>query len=154
MRKGGMHKTVVSIVVLMLSVIPVTKLRGQEKSDADRVRTLEMQLTELYKQRKIEGVAALLDDDFVITFEDGKVYSKTGYISYNAAASLRILEAETLDVKVHLHGNTAVLTGIYHERGEEKGTPYDYRDRFTDVWMKKDGKWRIIASHYATPVKN
>lgn len=113
-----------------------------------------MQATDLYKQRKVDQLAALLDEDFVITFEDGNVYSKTGYISYNAAASVRILDAETLEVKVHLHGNTAVLTGVYHERGEDKGSPYDYRDRFTDVWMKKYGKWRMIASHYAMPTKD
>ena len=148
-----MHKTLFWIAVLT-AILPAVPLLGQEKGDAAELRALEMQITDLYKQRKIEPIARLLDDDFVITFEDGNVYSKTGYISYNAAASLRILEAETLDVKVHLHGNTAVLTGIYHEQGEEKGKPYDYRDRFTDVWMKKDGKWRIIASHYATPSKN
>ena len=143
-----------SVVALMFSLIPLTSSRAQETSDAEQLRSLEMQLTDLYKQRKIDKVAALLDEDFVITFEDGSVYSKTGYISYNAAASLRIVEAETSELRIHLHGNTAVMTGIYHERGDEKGKPYDYRDRFTDVWMKKDGKWRIVASHYAMPVKN
>ncbi len=138
----------------MMCAMPAILSLAQDKSDADQLRSLELQLTNLYKQRKIDGVAALLDEDFVITFENGNVYSKTGYISYNAAASLRIAEAETLDLKVHLHGNTAVLIGTYHERGDEKGKPYDYRDRFTDVWMKKDGKWRLIASHYATPDKN
>ena len=149
-----MHKTLFSAVVLLLCAIPGISSRAQEKSDADQLRSLEIEVTNLYQQRKIEQIAPLLDDDFVITFEDGSVYSKTGYISYNAAASVRIMEAETLDVKVHLHGNTAVLTGVYHERGDEKGKPYDYRDRFTDVWMKKDGKWRLIASQYAVPAKD
>jgi ketosteroid isomerase-like protein len=147
-----MRKTL--LLVLMVCSIPRLPVWAQGKSDADQLRSLELQLTDLYKQRKIDRMAALLDEDFVITFEDGSVYSKTGYISYNAAASLRILEAETLDVRVHLHGNTAVLTGVYHERGDEKGKPYDYRDHFTDVWVKKDGKWRMIASHYAMPAKN
>ncbi len=149
-----MQKTLFAVAVLMAWAMPGISSFAQEKSDADQLRSLELQLTDLYKQRKIDGVAALLDEDFVITFENGNVYSKTGYISYNAAASLRIVEAETLDVKVHLHGNTAVLIGTYHERGDEKGKPYDYRDRFTDVWMKKEGKWKLIASHYATPAKN
>jgi ketosteroid isomerase-like protein len=149
-----MPKGLFSIALLMVCSIPAISLHAQEKSDADQLRALELQVTELYKERKIDRIASLLDDDFVITFEDGNVYSKTGYISYNAAASVRILEAETLDVKVHLHGNTAVLIGVYHERGDEKGKPYDYRDRFTDVWMKKDGKWKLIASHYAMPAKD
>lgn len=149
-----MHKTLFSVAVLTVFTIPAISLRAQEKTDEAQLRSLEMEVTNLYKQRKIERIAPLLDDDFVITFEDGSVYSKTGYMSYNAAASVHIEDAETADVKVHLHGNTAVLTGVYHERGEEKGKPYDYRDRFTDVWMKKDGKWRMIASHYALPSKD
>jgi len=148
-----MCKTLLA-AALIVCLMPGMSSLAQEKSDADQLRMLEMQLTDLYKERKVDRLAALLDEDFVITFEDGNVYSKTGYISYNAAASLRILEAETLEVRVHLHGNTAVLTGVYHERGNENGKPYDYRDRFTDVWMKKDGKWRMIASHYATPAKD
>jgi len=129
-------------------------MHAQESLDASQLRSLELEVTELYKQRKVDRIAQLLDEDFVITFEDGSVYSKTGYISYNAAASVHIAEAETLDLRIHLHGNTAALTGVYHERGDEKGKPYDYRDRFTDIWMKKDGKWRMIASHYAVPAKN
>jgi ketosteroid isomerase-like protein len=55
--------------------------------------------------------------------------------------------------KVRLHGNTAVVIGAYHERGTSGGKPYDYRDRFTDVWMKLGGKWQVIASQYSTPLK-
>lgn len=134
-------------------ILGVPLLLSQEQPDVTQLRNLEVEITRMYKARQVERIAPLLDDDFVITFEDGSTYSKTGYMSYNAAASVRIEDAETSDVKVHLHGNTAVMTGQYHERGNDKGKPYDYRDRFTDVWMKKDGKWRLIASHYAVPVK-
>src|SRR5947209_9825200 len=128
-----MIKYLFSSAVLAVLMIPASPAQAQEESDAAQLRTLELQVTELYKQRKIDRIAPLLDEDFVITFEDGSVYSKTGYMSYNAADSLHITEAETLDLKIRLHGNTAVLTGMYHERGDDKGKPYDYRDRFTDV---------------------
>jgi ketosteroid isomerase-like protein len=51
-----------------------------------------------------------------------------------------------------MHGNTAVVTGAYHEKGDSKGKNYEYRDRLTDVWMKTDGKWQVIASHYSVPL--
>ena len=50
-----------------------------------------------------------------------------------------------------LKGKTAVVTGAYHEKGISKGKPYEYRDRFTDVWMNKNGRWQVIASHYSIP---
>jgi len=50
-----------------------------------------------------------------------------------------------------MHGNAAVVTGAYHEKGVSGGKPYDYHDRFTDVWMNINGKWQVIASHYSLP---
>lgn len=148
-----MRKILFSAVTLCLLTIPFPGAAAQEESDAAQVRALDLKLTEAYKERKFDLLASLLDEDFVITFEDGSTYGKTGYISYSAASTIRVDVAEMSDIKVRMHGNTAVLTGVYHERGAEKGEAYDYRDRFTDVWLKSDGKWRLIASHYAIPLK-
>lgn len=41
--------------------------------------------------------------------------------------------SELPDMKVRLHGNTAVVTGHYHEVGTEKGKRYEYHDRLTDT---------------------
>lgn len=148
-----MRKILGSVLMLWLLTIPFLPAGAQEESDAAQVRALDLKLTEAYKERKFDLLASLLDEDFVITFEDGSTYGKTGYISYSAATTTRVDVAEMSEIKVRMHGNTAVLTGLYHERGVEKGGPYDYHDRFTDVWMKSEGKWRLIASHYAIPLK-
>jgi hypothetical protein len=137
-----MRKMLLRALVGLL-LIPTLRLRAQEQSDSAAVRALELQVMESYKERKIDELASLLDEDFVITFEDGSTFSKTGYISYSATPS----------VKIDVHGNTAILTGGYHERGDNKGKAYDYRDRFTDVWIKSGGKWRLAASHYGVPTK-
>lgn len=52
-----------------------------------------------------------------------------------------------------MHGDTAIVTGSYHEKGDSDGKPYEYHDRFTDVWMKAAGKWHLVASHYSVPYK-
>lgn len=126
---------------------------AQERSDAAAVRALELKWTESYKQRSIDILSSLLADDFVITIEDGSVYSKAGYISHSADATVQVQVAELSDLKVRLRGNTAIVTGAYHERGEAKGKPYEYRDRLTDVWMKTGGTWQVVASHYSVPYK-
>jgi ketosteroid isomerase-like protein len=149
----SMRKMLVSAVTLCLLTVPVTRAVAQADSDADEVRALDFKLTEAYKQRKFDLLASLLDEDFVITFEDGSIYGKTGYISFSATTTIHVDLAEMADVKVRMHGNTAILTGVYHEKGKDKDGPYDFHDRFTDVWMKSGGKWRLIASHYAIPLK-
>lgn len=140
-------------LVLCLLASSAVSLRAQEKSDAAAVRALEMKWTESYKQRNIEILSSLLSEDFVITVEDGSVYSKAGYITHSADSAVHVSVAELSDLKVRMHGDTAVVTGAYHEKGESGGKSYDYRDRLTNVWMKSGGKWQVISSHYSVPYK-
>lgn len=127
--------------------------QDKDKSDAANIRAMELKWTESYKQRQVQMLSSLLAEDFVITIEDGNTYSKTGYISHTAEPSVHVEVAEMADLKVRMHGNTAVVTGAYHERGESNGKPYEYHDRLTDVWMRIGGKWQVVASHYSVPVK-
>ena len=128
-------------------------MAAQDKSDVAAVKVLELKWAESYKQHDIDILSSLLADDFVITVEDGSVYSKAGYISHSADSSVRVQVAELSDLKIRIRGDAAFVTGAYHERGESKGKPYEYRDRLTDVWMKAGGKWQVVSSHYSVPLK-
>lgn len=138
---------------LTLLLISSAAVSAQEKSDSETVRALEMKWTESYRQHNIEILSSLLADDFVITVEDGSVYSKAGYISHSADSGTKVQVAEMSDLKVRMHGNTAIVTGTYHEKGESNGKRYEYHDRLTDCWVKTGGKWQVVASHYSVPYK-
>lgn len=126
---------------------------AQQKSpDAAKILALEKKWTEAYKHRDISILSSLLAEDFVITVEDGNTFGKEGYISHSADSSVHVEVAEQSELRVRMHGNTAVVTGAYHEKGESKGKRYEYRDRLTDVWMKIDDRWQVVSSHYSVPL--
>lgn len=51
------------------------------------------------------------------------------------------------NMNIRIEGNTAIVTGINHVKGkDEKGAAYDRRVRFTDTWIKRDGRWQVWAS--------
>lgn len=149
----AMHIRSVSVLTFCLLVKLAVPLAAQERPDAANIRSLELKWTESYRQRQVDILSSLLADDFVITIEDGSTYSKTGYISHSAEPSVHVEVAEMSDLKVRMHGNTAIVTGAYHERGDSSGKHYEYHDRFTDVWMRNGGKWQVVASHYSVPTK-
>ena len=140
-------------VILCLLAASAVSLPAQEKSNAGTIRALEMKWTESYKQHSIDILSSLLAEDFVITIEDGSIFSKAGYITHSADPSTQVQVAELSDLKVRMHGDTAIVTGAYHEKGESNGKRYEYHDRLTDVWMKVGGKWQVVASHYSVPSK-
>ena len=149
----GMGKNRLLRAVLCLSALAPVTARTQAPTDTGEIRSLELKMLDCYKHRQVEVFAAVLDDDFVITFEDGSTYSKTGYLSYSASSSTHVELVEIPEMKIRIHGETAVVTGVYHEKGVDSQRAYDYHDRFTDVWMKKAGKWRLVAAHYSVPTK-
>ena len=141
------------LAICLICFLPLLLAGQQTSPDGEKVIALEKKWTESYKHRDITLLSSLLAEDFIITVEDGSTYGKAGYISHSADSSVHVEVAELSELKVRLHGDTAVVTGAYHETGESKGKHYEYRDRLTDVWMKKDGKWHVIASHYSVPLK-
>ena len=139
-----------SLLVLVLANLAFGVSGAQSKRDsASQVLAVENQWNEVYKRGDIATMNSLLTDDFIITVEDGNTYSKPGYIAHSGNSSVRVEVSDMSDLQVRMHGNTAVVTGAYHEKGIDKGKPYEYRDRLTDIWMNYNGRWRLIASHYS-----
>jgi len=141
-------------LVATLFTLTATVAAVQQKSDsASKFVALEAKWNDAYKRSDIGAMNSLITDDFIITVEDGATYSKAGYIAHLAATTEHVEVAEITDVQVRVHGDVAVVTGAYYERGTSKGKPYEYRDRFTDVWVGVENTWRILASHYSIPMK-
>lgn len=147
-------KLKISLLVLAsLAVCAFASAAAQNQPDSasSRILALENKWNAAYKRGDIASMESLLADDFIITVEDGRTLSKSGYIAHNVDSTLRVETTEMTGLSVRMHGNTAVVTGAYHEKGTERGKPYEYRDRFTDLWMNLNGKWQVVASHYSIP---
>lgn len=139
------------LLLLSLCCLPMLSTAFQTSPETEKILALEKKWTDAYRQRNISIMTSMLAEDFVITVEDGRVFGKMGYMAHTADSSVQVDLAEQSDLRVHMHGNVAVVTGAYHEVGNSKGKRYEYRDRSTDVWMKVDGQWKLIASQYSVP---
>ena len=146
-------KLLFAMLLLSVTVVPTFSIPQQKAESASKVLALENKWNEAYKQGDVTAMNSLLADDFIITVEDGTTFSKSGYVAHCANPDNRVLISEMSDLKVRMHGNTAIVTGAYHEKGTSKGKPYEFHDRLTDVWMLNDGRWQVVASHYAIPAK-
>jgi ketosteroid isomerase-like protein len=146
-------KLLFAVLLLSVTVVPTFSIPQQKAESASKVLALENKWNEAYKQGDVTAMNSLLADDFIITVEDGTTFSKLGYVAHCADPDNRVLISEMSDLKVRMHGNTAIVTGAYHEKGTSKGKPYEFHDRLTDVWMLNDGRWQVVASHYAIPAK-
>lgn len=142
------------LVISFFCCLQLRSVAQQTSPEAAKILALESKWTEAYRVHSVSVMTSVLDEDFVITIEDGRIFGKIGYISHTADASVQVEVAEESDLRVHLHGSVAVVTGAYHETGTSLGKHYEYRDRLTDVWMKNgNGQWQLIAAQYSVPLQ-
>ena len=82
-----------------------------------------------------------------ISSTTGKISSKTEEIDGYKNGKSVTEYAVPSDMNIRIEGNSAYVTGIYHTKGrDEKGQPFDRRIRYTDVYVKRDGRWQVWAS--------
>jgi ketosteroid isomerase-like protein len=143
--------SVLMLSTLALSAFNLAVAQSKAEPGSSPILALENKWNDAYKSGDVATMESLLAEDFIITVEDGTTFSKSGYLAHTAAAELRVQISQMTDLRVRMHGNIAIVTGAYHEKGTTKRVPYESRDRFTDVWMKMDRGWQVIAAHYSVP---
>jgi uncharacterized protein (TIGR02246 family) len=129
---------------------------GQEQAIRDPRGTVEQVIRKLDKERiqaQIHADAAALKriyaDDFIGIGPSGTVRTKPQVISDFTSGDLRFQSITTDDVRVRVYGNAAVETGRSTMNGQDKGSAVPHDNLFTRVWVKQQGRWRLVANHYS-----
>jgi ketosteroid isomerase-like protein len=86
-----------------------------------------------------------LADNCIITDPGGIVMDKTRTISDLKSGDLKIESSKLEDMKVQVYGNTAVVTYGTTDKGTYKGKDISGNYRWTDVFVKRNGRWQIVA---------
>lgn len=103
---------------------------------------------EMIKRGNVSELETVLADDYIYTNEKGAVRNKTEDLeTYKNRPKFDF--TETADQKVRVIGNgSAIETGVFRYRGKDKeGKPIEGSDRYTTVWVFRDGRWQIAADH-------
>jgi hypothetical protein len=95
-----------------------------------------------------ESLAAeFLGDGFTLVDTSGNVTTREETLLELRNKEPRYEVFRNHDMKVRLYGDTAVVNGITSVKGVSGGKAFAAELRFTDTLVKRNGKWRIVASH-------
>jgi Ketosteroid isomerase homolog len=139
---------IVSLVLPLVLALPSSAQRsargGQTTATARALIALEDDWARGVVRRDTALFRRMLDPRFVYT-EDATMMDGEQVIA-SIRDGDRVVRATNTDMIVHEHGNTAVVTGILRLEGTGKDGPFDRHYRFTDTWLRRGGRWRIIAA--------
>ena len=151
-----MRQTLV-IPVLLLSAAASIALAQEQSAGTNHNKSVEQVIRQLDHERiqaQIGADAVALDriyaNDFIGIGPSGTVRTKPQVISDFTSGDLKFQSITTDDVRVRVYGNTAVETGRSIMSGQDKGKTVPRDNRFTRVWVKQQGRWRLVANHYSS----
>ncbi|MBC7930233.1 MAG: nuclear transport factor 2 family protein [Rubrivivax sp.] len=99
----------------------------------------------------LAAVERIIADDYVITAAEGVVLNKERDLAPLRSGDTKFDSASAEDVNVRVFGHTAIVTGIAAFSVRVRGKAFDLRERFTDVYVKRKGRWQPVSSH-TTPL--
>src|SRR5712672_4635721 len=117
-----------------------------QDADARALLWLEDEWASALVKRDSVVFSRLLAPGFVYT-ENDQMMDRAAVLHSVVAGSDTITAAHNEAMEVHRYGTvTAVVTGwlVVRERGSSG--PFERRYRFTDTWVKRSGRWHIVAA--------
>ena len=149
-----MKRTLI-IAVLVLTAASIA-LGQKQSARRDQRRSVEQVIRQLDHERiqaQIHADRVALDriyaDDFIGIGPSGTVRTKPQVLADFTSHDLKFQSITTDDVRIRVYGNTAVETGRSTMNGQDRGKAVPRDNRFTRVWVKQQGRWRLVANHYS-----
>jgi uncharacterized protein (TIGR02246 family) len=126
---------------------------GGENDEAGRqaVAQLEDQWAKAAEAHDTTFLVGVVAPDFHGTGDSAKTFGRAEILrdAADTATQLRNLRDENRTVRIYGNGTVAVVTAQSSWTVEKGKRPGEYRGAYTETWVKRDGRWQVIAGHYS-----
>ena len=112
---------------------------------AQELRQLQYQWRRALSARDTAFFRTVLAEEFLLT-GDATTQTRTEFLLELADSSGAVPAARAEETNIRLFGNIAITTGLV--RYDLPGNPTPVTSRFTEVWVKREGRWLCIHGHY------
>ncbi|MDH5744422.1 MAG: nuclear transport factor 2 family protein [Candidatus Aminicenantes bacterium] len=140
----------VGLVVLVFGVAILAQT--QTESAEQELMKLEnewMEAVVKHDTASIEKLSRMQADEFIHMF-DGSIFTKAQIIELVKSRKEEILSYVVDEWMVRVYGDAAVVMGRVTMKMQSADKETTDQSRFTDTWIKRDGRWQCVAAHNST----
>ncbi len=118
------------------------------------IKTFVSQMAEMIVKADWDGYAQRLAPDYLHTDYDGRVLNKGEALTRLRVPQRKIIVMEMdPDQRVRLYGDTAISSAAFTISVRDSGQVKTRVIRMTDVLVKREGQWSLVAEHATAVAK-
>ena len=140
---GGSWKIVVDI---WNTDMPVAQVLSPGSADEQALLQVERDWAAAWQKMDATALEGILADGFVEN-EQGQTTTKAQIIADLKAGVYKVESVEVSDMRVVVFGDHAVANGISTSKYTMRGKDVSEKTRWTDVFEKRDGRWRAVFTY-------
>jgi ketosteroid isomerase-like protein len=110
-----------------------------------------LQLERDWEQANAKNDTAALDrilaPEYVSTNSDGRLATRAEVLARLKSGELKFTAFTQDDYKVLVIGDTAIVTGRSTIKAIRDGKDLSGQERWTDVFVRRNGRWQAVATH-------
>jgi hypothetical protein len=145
-----MRTLVTGVIILSIfspAVSQIKNVRSTQSHVAQELKRLEDEWLNSYLRGDKQTFDQIVADDFTRTDESGKFATKVEEKALVQAPPASVKASLTNeDLQVREYGNAAIVTGRIVSKVQGG---LNFQSRFTDTFLKRNGRWQVIARHYS-----
>ena len=145
-------------MLVLIAIVSVSaqnnKDTKQAKKPTDRklmqqqILKLNEEYSEMIQRGDVAEIERVLADDYLLTDESGKVFSKADDLATYKNRRIKIELVKTLDQKVRVVGDAVVIANAtINFKGTKNEKAFDVTEQCTTIWAWRDGRWQIVSDH-------
>ena len=155
-----MNKSVTTVcLTLGLSALLSVQLYGRHREasqssvgDEESVKQLEHEMSNAAAHNDGQTYQRIMADDFIGNWADGSKTTKKEEIEMLHSGNESYQANEIVELAVRVFGDTAIATGKNTETSVIEGKNATGVYKFTDIFLKRNGRWQQVASQTARPI--
>jgi hypothetical protein len=133
------------LLVLVLALVCVFPAWGQSVAEKELLK-VENDWSTAWVKSDAKFLEQLYATEYRSTGSDGVVHNKVDGIKDDVSPEYTDKSFTLSDLKVHIYGEAAVVTGLNHENFKKGGKAEQVDVLFTDVFVKREGRWQCVAT--------
>ena len=132
-------------VLLFAPHVAAAQQAAGQKSDERELFRLENEWAHAVVKRDAAILHRMTAPPWVYSDETGVMEREAGIKSFTTGTDT-VRDASNERMRALIYDNSAVVIGVLVMKGRGASGPFNNRYRYTDSWVRLDGRWQCVAS--------